>query len=407
MPRDRLSFVKQKALLISFAFPPIAEAESYLVAKSLSSLKNFEVDILTLEPNDFLHRIDHTLDAYILQGFSEVVRCPVNYDIRMRIRGKFPFLSETPDLYKGYIHKINRIALEMFQNKKYDAVISWSNWLTSHLPALYLKKKYPDLKWLAHLSDPWMGNPYIPRQGLTRYINQKLQNKVFESADALVFTSEIAINFSKNHTDIDIDKKSYSVPHCYDKSFYGAASPTKSEKKVFRYIGNFYGHRTPHYLFEALLQLNPSLLEKISIEFIGSTPDQIYNDGAYKNLPKGLVRQLKPVSYFESLKAMQEADFLLLIDAPAQESIFLPSKLIDYIGAEKPILGLTPAGVARNVLNEFGYSSAEPDNVEAISSLFEKFIREEVLDNGNNQRTLFDVKTIRYAYNDLLKTLAN
>ena len=34
---------------------------------------------------------------------------------------------------------------------------------------------------------------------------------------------------------------------------------------------------------------------------------------------------------------------LLVIDAPADESLFLPSKLIDYLPARKPILGLTPA----------------------------------------------------------------
>jgi hypothetical protein len=43
------------------------------------------------------------------------------------------------------------------------------------------------------------------------------------------------------------------------------------------------------------------------------------------------------VGYQESLKLMSEADALLVIDAPADQSVFLPSKLIDYIGAGRPI----------------------------------------------------------------------
>ncbi|GMA50015.1 hypothetical protein GCM10025857_13720 [Alicyclobacillus contaminans] len=49
------------------------------------------------------------------------------------------------------------------------------------------------------------------------------------------------------------------------------------------------------------------------------------------------------VTYFESLNLMTKSDVLLLIDAPSKTGInpFLASKLVDYLGAGKRILGIT------------------------------------------------------------------
>jgi len=57
---------------------------------------------------------------------------------------------------------------------------------------------------------------------------------------------------------------------------------------------------------------------------------------------------------------MREADLLLHIDAPAGESVFLASKLVDYIGARRPILGITPRGTAHRLIGALGGWTAEP-----------------------------------------------
>ena len=60
---------------------------------------------------------------------------------------------------------------------------------------------------------------------------------------------------------------------------------------------------------------------------------------------------------------------LLVIDAPADDSLFLPSKLIDYLPLGKPILGLTPLrGASADLIRRLGYPVVAPDDEAAIAA---------------------------------------
>src|SRR5262249_44227269 len=74
-----------------------------------------------------------------------------------------------------------------------------------------------------------------------------------------------------------------------------------------------------------------------------------------------------PVDYLESLRLMQEADLLLVIDAPSELSVFLPSKLIDYMGAQRPILALSPPGACAELVLNLGGDTARPDDPGEIA----------------------------------------
>ena len=79
---------------------------------------------------------------------------------------------------------------------------------------------------------------------------------------------------------------------------------------------------------------------------------------------------------------MKESDLLLIIDAPAKISPFLPSKLIDYIGANKPIFGITPQGTSQKLITEMGFLTAPPNNPKEISEKLFQMIKKMQLTNG-------------------------
>ncbi len=96
-------------------------------------------------------------------------------------------------------------------------------------------------------------------------------------------------------------------------------------------------------------------------------------------MPEGLVDFQRTVGYEESLDLMTSAHGLLVIDAPAAESVFLPSKLVDYIGAGRPVLGMTPPGTATRLITELGgwvSDPADPEQTQKALADFIGFIRD-------------------------------
>ncbi len=89
-----------------------------------------------------------------------------------------------------------------------------------------------------------------------------------------------------------------------------------------------------------------------------------------------LVRNTVP--YLESLALMRRCDCLLLIDAKltsTAESVFLPSKLVDYLGARRPVVALTPtAGTSARVVAEVGGMTCDVEDEASIEKLFARLI---------------------------------
>src|SRR5699024_5628824 len=88
----------------------------------------------------------------------------------------------------------------------------------------------------------------------------------------------------------------------------------------------------------------PDLADRLELFFYGnmSAKEKVY---LLDNELLDVVHIKKPVDYRTSLAIMQESDWLIHIDANLSgvldENIFFAAKLADYIGAERPIFGIT------------------------------------------------------------------
>jgi len=52
--------------------------------------------------------------------------------------------------------------------------------------------------------------------------------------------------------------------------------------------------------------------------------------------------------------------------------VFFPSKLADYIGAGRPLLGISPPGTTQRILTELGQPCADTSETEAIATLLRR-----------------------------------
>lgn len=329
--------------------------------------------------------LDNSLDSYVAERFQNVFRVPyprwMSWLMSFSLLRKLFFqVSQFPDravyLNRASTKKISELNLE-----DYEVLVTWSQFHSAHLAGLELKRKAPYLKWFAHFSDPWVDNPYNRWTFLTTPFFGKWEKAVMELCDHVSFTTEQTRTLvMKKYGPLHL-KKTSVIPHSFDLALYGDEIPRKDGKLIFRYLGYFYGKRTPLSLLAALVLLKerrPELLERICFEFVGgwkmSRVEKRVLAGVEKNLPRGVVKFLPSVDYISSLRLMKSSNGLLVIDAPAELSVFLPSKLVDYLGSGNPIIGMTPPGASREVIERHGGWCASPSDPIEISRVLERAI---------------------------------
>jgi hypothetical protein len=147
---------------------------------------------------------------------------------------------------------------------------------------------------------------------------------------------------------------------------------------------------------QSIASENAEILRQVRFEMIGIEDPSIINPAWLEGLPAGLLALQSPVAYLESLKRMASADGLLVIDAPAELSVFLPSKLIDYMGAGRPILGLTPPGTAATLITQLGGWVAHPADPLMVKKVLLDFLS--FLRSRQHSRQTWGEPSIRKRY---------
>lgn len=355
-----------KILFLSYCYPPQPYPRSIQISHLVQFLrKDFFLDVITasIETIGDLSLLEFSF----LDNVTYAKKSKITYYIQ-RSKGYRLKKAILPDLYYMWHFDLYKTACKKIQAEGADVVVTFGQPMSTHIAGLKLKKKFPHLKWIAHFSDPWIDNAFNEYNRWTRFLNTLYQDRVLQEADQLIFTSKETIDLVTSAYSRSIVLKAQYLPHCFNESLY---PPIKKEQAVFviRYLGNFYGNRQAKVLFEALKGIKDIQLKKnlFKIELIGASTISIEDNIKTYKL-ENFVFARPSVNYLESLRLMRESDLLLLIDAPIENSPFLPSKLIDYIGANKPIFGITPQGTSQKLIEEMGFLVAHPNNPEDIAT---------------------------------------
>ena len=67
-------FSTHRVLLLTYAFPPLQAAESFLCVKALAKIKSFDIDILTIDTSQLGLAIDNSLENYSVRNFNKIYR---------------------------------------------------------------------------------------------------------------------------------------------------------------------------------------------------------------------------------------------------------------------------------------------------------------------------------------------
>ena len=371
---------------MSFWYPPETEPRAVQVSRLLKHLK--VPTVLVCAGSDGGSEQDGHSDLGDTESFLQaILRVPFSVASWRKVVGRvaklvdLPIWARAPDELGPWKRPVLTSVGDFIRESNYQpaALITFAYPLVDHMIGLELKRRY-HLPWLAHFSDPWLDNTFRTDDPLTKAINASLERQVIAKADRIVFTSDETADLVMSKYDPSDRSKVRIVPHAYEPELFPPFQAIDGSRLTVRYLGDLYLNRTPGPLLAGLRKLLsscPQLLNDVCFEIVGSVHDLNLDQMGLSQLPKDLVVFRARVSYLESLSLMTSADGLMVIDAPAvnnAKSVFLPSKLIEYIGAGRPVIGLTPQGAAAALIHRLGGWVADPANSSDISEVIRDFI---------------------------------
>ena len=286
-----------------------------------------------------------------------------------------------PDARIGWLPFALWCARNELKTRRYEIIQSFSTPTTSHLVAGFARLKYR-LPWVAFFSDPWSGMSEIER-GTKGIFNRFLEKWVFESADVLAFPWSHCANWILTNFPERIQSKAVILPHCFDPDLYTRrknpeGSCKRKNKMRVLYAGTFHGPRTPSPLLigiDLLRQRDPAVVADLDVVFLGDQSETVEKEIRKYNL-EGTVRIQPRIPYLSCLALLQNADVLLVIDPPLSVNLFFPSKLVDYLGARRPILGLTPSnGPTAQILHSMDQPVVSPGDYDRIAYELSELLR--------------------------------
>jgi len=389
-----------RILLLSYCFPPVPLIEAQVAAKVSGHLgADASIDVIAAEPGLWRLPADHSLDEYVEGAFGTVTRLRrPGMPLLLRTHGRVPFLSERPD---ALTFLNGRVLKEMRRRSlgEYDLVVTRGQFHSIHMVPLRLRQRPP---WIAHFSDPWVGNPTRGDARRVRWINERKEARVVEAAERLVFTSATAAEYTVGRYPEAVRAKTRHVPHCFmPELFEGGAAAPSSGRVLARHVGNLRWNRHPEPLFRALLEmerLRPGTLAELRVNLLGLISPSMLQGEAARALPESLVEVSPPVDYRASLVAMRGSELLLVTETEAARSVDLHAKIVDYTGAGVPIIGIVPPGPTADLIEALGGWHAHPSDPEAGARALLAGLEEAHRRRHTNNPSLWGNPTVRTRY---------
>lgn len=273
---------------------------------------------------------------------------------------------------------VARQALALHRERPFDIMLSRSTSCCAHLPALLLRREL-NIPWIANWNDPpghRFPAPYsYPLSPVHRFFKDRYLRAAAQMADVNSFPSRQLMDYLAAPLGLKRGGRSVVLPHV-GLGRYGRAAVLQPGRFRISHAGNLSRERDPSHFLRALAWLvKAHPLVQIEFEIIGQMDESFAPLISELGLDT-VVMRTPGLPFLDCLHRLEEADALLLIEAPCDQGIFFPSKLVDYAEVGRPVLALSPAGgvvedlIRTYRLGEFAPVGQDDAIRSALDSLF-------------------------------------
>ena len=387
---------RRRVLVLAYYFPPMGLSGVQRTVKFVKYLPEFgwEPTVVTVDPRGYfaydqslLKDLEHTRiirtrswDPTILFGRQQAVALPEESKRRLLTGlSQFVFL---PDNKIGWYPYARRAAGRLLRDEPFDAVFSTAPPYTSHLLGAALARRFR-LPLVLDFRDDWIGNPrHMYPTPMHRSAGARLESRALRaSSRVVVINEEIGRSLSYRNPLLSAQKVQV-IPQGFDPADFDARQGSTTKGKfTLLYSGIFYDAQTPDYFFHGLADLltrRADLKDRIEAVFVGLVPERSVK--LAKELRLGEILRFagyKP--HDEVIGHLVDAHVLwMTVGRREGAGMISTSKLFEYFGTRKPILGLVPEGAARAALEKYSAGEivdphAVPEISRAIERLYEQW----------------------------------
>jgi hypothetical protein len=368
-----------RILCISPLFPPVVSSEAFCGGKLIGALLGAGLDISVLYCSNINGPKNIADHSSLWNSLAHVATDVVIPEEKNRLRSVLQAVRYQTYVYVRWIDEVLRVATRLHQQQKFDLVYSRSLPTVAHWAGYWCAKKLK-LPWIVNINDPWDVFLFPGRRdtdGMSPYpaLSSAWFRRTLRTADLAVYPSE---RLHQYHNRIfKLDGPTAIIPHI--------AAPPPSERESleqpgaasFRLVhaGKLGTNEKPCRSSDALLvglrdflKQNPSARPITKLTLVG--PEDPTTQSLVESLDlKSNVESIGQVSYEQSLRYIDSASVCVLVEAGFEEGIFLPSKLVDYIAARKPVLALSPRiGVVADLAARGGIDRVDPGAAEGVQA---------------------------------------
>jgi glycosyltransferase involved in cell wall biosynthesis len=243
---------------------------------------------------------------------------------------------------------------------------------------------------------PWARSRDPEKLGAVIAFERWLEHRLVTQADAVItVTPVMRANFVQRYP--EMAAKFACIRNGWDPDDFAGPPPARAPSLTVTHAGTLYRSRFPEAVFavlRSLLDERPELRSRVRLLLLGTIDEDLEADLWRYPYPE-VIDCRGPVSAAQARTLMRASDILLLQEDADREiaRVAVPSKLYEYLGAQRFVLALAGHGPIRDVVEQTGAGVVvEPTDVARIRALLLDWIEgrrhDPVIDDEHLRRRL-------------------
>lgn len=276
---------------------------------------------------------------------------------------------EMPDRMIDWYPFAVREGLRAARGTRFDALYSYCVPYTPALAASAISRR-AGLPWLADLPDLWTRDFNYLRTGTSVRVDRLLEGRTLARAEAVVAYAESCSAVLREAYPA-LAGRLHEIPNAFDGELFDSLEPVIEPFFNMVYAGTmYYPYQDPRPFLEALKALREegADLSSFRLQYMGRDGELLAKLASDSGVAD-LVEDLGQVEYANALARQKGASALLYVQWEPAGETSASGKLMQYLGAKRPVLAVVPTpGEADALLEKCGAGVAvrEPEEIRRV-----------------------------------------